>query len=567
MAPQEGVAHEATPEVLEGEVPIEGALEEEMPADEATAQEQGEFVNSMTSAPYEDVAMMRDGSTMPGDVMAEAPVGEVPLGSSPAFPESGLANPSLPLVAPQPLSSPRIQPEDDPTTYDQPRVSTGVTLDGQGALSQVPERMWTPDQFGNILADQVQPGVLGVGTEMPEKMAGVLTWGGRAHPIVSDEKGNQLEAGYTNIFGVMPFPYLSARFGPKEGHGVSLGTDLVSIRGRARDSFKDHPTTRGLIDFPIGWAQELAGGESRAEFLARINKEKQLAKIEDAQSKLKDLSNATVKEASFEMPAPDDDDWFERAVMDQLRRDRANAREASSYTNQTTNSDGSSSSQVRYNPGARQRTMQAQAEAEDRSRSRLASLYGEPLDSAILRRQMALDHAESERGRAITNRILLGMLGGSVVGGGAAALSKNPDLAPLLIGGGVGLGALAGGLRGGHVSKDWVPDTESAYGDLVRRAREHEKTASILDKVKALKRARAKNAVPAKEVPATLNDQYAASGPTLNDRFAPGTTGGEDVARQRMLRQIEESMPKWEGSLDDAGNEKIREQFVDTFWR
>jgi len=57
--------------------------------------------------------------------------------------------------------------------------------------------------------------------------------------------------GYTNLFGLVPWPDISLRVGSRTGAGISLGTAGLGFSSRRSHSFRDRFSPKGLLDIAI----------------------------------------------------------------------------------------------------------------------------------------------------------------------------------------------------------------------------------------------------------------------------------------------------------------------------
>jgi len=77
-----------------------------------------------------------------------------------------------------------------------------------------------------------------------------IAWGGRGEDI---GKGKvQLSTGYSNLLGIIPFPYAGVRFGSRNKPGASLLLPgIIGIDTGARDSYKTRSNLKGLTDLIV----------------------------------------------------------------------------------------------------------------------------------------------------------------------------------------------------------------------------------------------------------------------------------------------------------------------------
>jgi len=82
--------------------------------------------------------------------------------------------------------------------------------------------------------------------KLTEKLAFVVSWGGRRKDY---GKGKvQGSVGYSNLFGVVPFPAVGLRLGDRKGWGMLLTTSGLGLSNRAQSSFENRPWLKGLSD-------------------------------------------------------------------------------------------------------------------------------------------------------------------------------------------------------------------------------------------------------------------------------------------------------------------------------
>ena len=88
-------------------------------------------------------------------------------------------------------------------------------------------------------------------TDELEKLS-FFSWGGRSKYWGEDGVPLQVGVGYSNMLGIVPYPFASVRVGDRDKAGLSIGLPLhLGIDNRASRSFTEREGIKGILDLAI----------------------------------------------------------------------------------------------------------------------------------------------------------------------------------------------------------------------------------------------------------------------------------------------------------------------------